>query len=80
MAESQIRLALLTAFENSFSNPNGDMTFNGEIVRQRCQDMKCYDTANFSSIFKSILLCLIIGVKNMIKRWIIHYHLKQKKN
>ena len=52
MADSQIRLALLTAFENSFSNPNGDMTFNGEIVRQRCQDMKCYDTANFSSIFK----------------------------
>lgn len=52
MAECQIRLALLTAFENSFSNANGEMVFNGEVVRQRCQDMKCYDTTNFSSIFK----------------------------
>lgn len=52
MSECQIRLALLTAFENSYSDGNGEMRFNGEVVRQRCQDMKCYDTPNFSSIFK----------------------------
>lgn len=52
MAECQLRLELLTAFENSFSNTNGEMIFNGEVVRQRCQDMKCYDTANFSANFK----------------------------
>lgn len=52
MSECQIRLELLTAFENSFSSTNGDMSFNGEEVRQRCQAMKCYDTANFSTILK----------------------------
>lgn len=52
MSECQIRLELLTAFENSFSNANGDMSFNGEEVRQRCQAMKCYDSANFSAILK----------------------------
>lgn len=36
MNECQMRIALLTAFENSFSDSNGDMTFNGEVVRQRC--------------------------------------------
>lgn len=52
MSECQIRLELLTAFENSFSNANGEMSFNGEEVRQRCQAMKCYDVANFSSNLK----------------------------
>lgn len=52
MAESQLRLELLTAFEKSFINANGEMLFNGEEVRQRCQDMKCYDSANFSTNFK----------------------------
>lgn len=52
MSECQIRLELLTAFENSFSNVNGDMSFNGEVVRQRCQAMKCYDLANFSTNLK----------------------------
>lgn len=52
MSECQIRLELLTAFENSFSSTNGDMSFNGEEVRQRCQAMKCYDTTNFSTILK----------------------------
>ena len=52
MSECQMRIALLTAFENSFSDPNGDMTFNGEVVRQRCQAMKCYDMPNFSTNFK----------------------------
>ena len=47
-----MRIALLTAFENSFSDSNGDMTFNGEVVRQRCQAMKCYDMPNFSTNFK----------------------------
>ncbi len=52
MAECQIRLALLTAFENSFENGNGEMVFNGETIRQRCQDMKCYDGPNFAKNFK----------------------------
>lgn len=52
MSECQIRLELLTAFENSFSSANGDMSFNGEEVRQRCQAMKCYDSPNFSTNLK----------------------------
>lgn len=52
MSECQMRLELLTAFENSYANVNGDMSFRGEEVRQRCQTMKCYDIANFSSIMK----------------------------
>ena len=53
MSECQIRLSLLTAFENAYNNQNGELTFNGEIVRTRCNDMKCYDGPNFASIFKS---------------------------
>lgn len=52
MSECQMRLELLTAFENSYANVNGDMSFRGEEVRQRCQTMKCYDLSNFSSIMK----------------------------
>lgn len=52
MSECQIRLELLTAFENSFSSATGDMSFNGEEVRQRCQAMKCYDLSNFSTNLK----------------------------
>ena len=52
MSECQMRIALLTAFENSYSDSNGDMYFNGEVVRQRCQAMKCYDMPNFSTNFK----------------------------
>jgi hypothetical protein len=51
MAESQMRIALLTAFENSIEN-DGEMFFDGEIVRKRCQDLKCYDGANFAANFK----------------------------
>jgi len=53
MSECQIRLALLTAFENSFSDISGTMSFNGEQVRKRCQDMKCYDQTNFSTHLKN---------------------------
>lgn len=53
MSECQIRLALLTAFENSFSDINGEMFFNCEIVRTRCSTMKCYNAKNFTSYFKS---------------------------
>lgn len=53
MSECQIRLALLTAFENSYSDANGEMRFNGESVRQRCNDMKCYDAGNFTRNFRS---------------------------
>ncbi len=52
MSECQMRITLLTAFENSFSDANGEMYFNGEVVRSRCQELKCYDGANFSTILK----------------------------
>ena len=51
MTDCQNRIALLTAFENSFSN-GGEMVFNGEAVRQRCQDLKCYDAPHFADTFK----------------------------
>ena len=51
MTDCQNRIALLTAFENSFSN-GGEMVFNGEVVRQRCQDLKCYDAPHFADTFK----------------------------
>lgn len=50
MAEAQIRLALLAAFEHAL--PNGDFCFAVEDVRSRCSDMKCYDSANFAANFK----------------------------
>ena len=53
MSECQIRLSLLTAFENAYNNGNGELTFNGEVVRSRCQEMKCYDAPNFATNFKS---------------------------
>ena len=53
MSECQIRLALLTAFENSYNYGNGELYFNGEEIRQRCNDMKCYDSRNFSRIYKN---------------------------
>ena len=53
MCECQIRLALLTAFENAFSNNNGEMVFNCSEIRIRCNAMKCYNQANFSTYFKS---------------------------
>lgn len=53
MSECQIRLALLTAFENSFSDNNGEMFFNCEVVRARCNTMKCYNAKNFASYFKT---------------------------
>lgn len=51
MAEAQVRLALLTAFENAL--PSGDFCFDVETIRARCQDMKCYDGANFAANFKN---------------------------
>ena len=51
MSECQIRLTVLTAFENGFAN--GDFVVNGEVIRKRCQDLKCYDGPNFASIFKN---------------------------
>jgi len=55
MTDCQNRIALLTAFENSFSN-GGEMIFNGEVVRQRCQDLKCYDAPHFADTFKRFSL------------------------
>ena len=53
MSESQIRIALLIAFENSFIDNDGEMYFYGEEVRERCKIMKCYDGPNFVAIFKN---------------------------
>lgn len=50
IAESQIRIALLQALEQSIQN--GDFTFSRETVRQECQTRKCYDGANFAANFK----------------------------
>lgn len=53
MQECQMRLAVLTAFENAFASCSGDMTFDCEAVRSRCQVMKCYNNANFTGYFKA---------------------------
>ncbi len=55
MSECQIRLALLSSFENSYSDGNGDFWFNVEEVRSRCNTMKCYSSANFMAYFKNNL-------------------------
>lgn len=52
MSDCQIRLALLSAFENAYHN-DGDLSFNCETVRSRCQAMKCYNSPNFTSNFKA---------------------------
>lgn len=51
LAESQIRLALLEALEKVMKD--GDFEFDGESIRGKCQDYKCYDSANYTSNFKS---------------------------
>ena len=51
MSECQIRLTLLTAFEAGYAN--GEFVVNGEFVRKRCQDLKCYDSPNFATNFKN---------------------------
>lgn len=53
MQECQMRLAVLSAFENSFASSNSEMSFNCETVRSRCQTMKCYNATNFTAYFKS---------------------------
>lgn len=51
MSECQIRLTLLTAFEAGFAT--GDFVVNGETVRKRCQELKCYDSPNFATTYKN---------------------------
>jgi hypothetical protein len=51
MSESQIRLCLLMAFENSFKS--GEFEVSGEEVRKKCQLLKCYDSPNFAANFKN---------------------------
>lgn len=51
MSECQIRLTLLTAFEAGFAT--GDFVVNGEVVRKRCQELKCYDSPNFATTYKN---------------------------
>lgn len=51
MSECQIRLTLLTAFETGFAT--GEFVVNGETVRKRCQELKCYDAPNFATTYKN---------------------------
>ena len=53
MQECQMRLAVLTAFENSFAKSSSEMTFDCEAIRSRCQTMKCYNATNFAGYFKT---------------------------
>jgi hypothetical protein len=46
MSESQIRIALLEAFENALAS--GNFEFRGESVREKCKIHKCYDSPNFT--------------------------------
>lgn len=49
MAESQIRLALLLAFQSAMSS--GDFEISVAAVRAACTDRKCYDSNNFAANF-----------------------------
>jgi len=49
-AKAQIQLSLLKALENALKNSG--FKFSVEEVRELCKKHKCYDNANFSSIFK----------------------------
>jgi hypothetical protein len=49
-AASQIQHALLMSLENALIN--GEFKFKIETLRQRCKDLKCFDTANFMAILK----------------------------
>lgn len=51
ISETQIRIALLTAFENSFSN--GDFEFSKTTVRERCKLLKSWDTNNASNNYRN---------------------------
>ena len=50
VSESQIHLALLQALKSGLKH--GKFEFDGELVRQDCVTMKCYDAANFTAYFK----------------------------
>ena len=49
MSESQMRISLLQALQNSFGS--GDFEAQVENVRAECADRKCYDNGNFASNF-----------------------------
>jgi hypothetical protein len=50
ITESQMRIALLAALKEGITT--GEFVFDGEAVRDECQVRKCYDKANFATIFK----------------------------
>lgn len=50
-AESQIRIALLSAFRNAINT--GDFQFDGEDVRRETIARKCYDAKNYSANFRN---------------------------
>jgi len=49
-AKAQIKLALLISLENALID--GNFKFDVELLRTRCQEFKCYDSANFMSVLK----------------------------
>ncbi len=52
-AIAQIQIALLAAFENALTSPNGVFEFPINTVRQRCIDYNVYDGTDFMFNFKN---------------------------
>ena len=50
-ARSQIQVSLLVALENALKG--GKYEFGTEIIRTRCQELKCYSGTNFQANFKN---------------------------
>ena len=51
VSECQLRIALLLALKSGIQG--GAFEFDGEVVREECRARKCYDQANFATIFKN---------------------------
>lgn len=51
-ATAQIHIALLTALQSALGKAGSKFEFSEEFVRQRSKDLKAYDAANFTAIFK----------------------------
>lgn len=50
VSEAQMRVALMEALKNGLKT--GDFSFNTKTIKTLCETYKCYDSSNFSVIFK----------------------------
>ncbi len=50
-AKAQMQVATLSALENALKG--GKFEFSMEYVRERCQELQCYDSPNFPTHFKN---------------------------